>query len=284
MRWCAAGLAVVVLAAAAARVDAQTVGWSIAMKMTRDTGASATAGTTVSREWITPRMLRIEVDHGNAPASMRRNYMLMATDDSTVTMVSPARRTATVTLRPPIHSSVEAISRSVTNTLTDLGPAEPILGHPTRRYRRVSRGSVVESIAGHRCTVRIDATTEYWVAPDVNAGNIATSTLQRMDPEMAEVLTRATATAHDTMPRGTPLREVRRAVIRDGQEHTQTSTRTFEFTELSHGPIPDSVFQIPNGYARYDIRRAAIASSKKIDSLMRAAGERLAARVCAPGG
>jgi hypothetical protein len=290
----------------AAQLDAQSPtgtidGWALTVRTTTDSGSLD------HKHWLTRKMriaghfVRTEVPDGPIPpAPLGMGTPTMISDDSahTTTMLMANMRRAMVTpIGSTVHLNVpnDSTSRFIVApamSMRDLGAAEPILGHPTHKYSISTSYVAQTTMLGSPCRKTVNDIETIWVATD----------LQREEQLRKYVRDSRPATNAELGPVGDSVtrmnlhreRLVNGMILRDEVVLTKPSaagppvkvTYTTEVLELSHGPIPRSMFAVPADYqmmprppqrpvdsAALKARRAAIDSSVR---------ERMYALVCDP--
>jgi hypothetical protein len=195
-------------------------------------------------------------------------------------MVSPIGSTL------QLNATNDSTSRFIvapTMAMRDLGPGEPILGHPTHKFRITMSYVAQTTLLGSPCRRTANSVETIWVAAD----------LQREEQLRIYVRDSRPTTNAEFGPVGDSLARLRLhrerlingLILRDETVLTKPSaggtpakvTSTTEVLELSHGPIPRSMFAVPAGYkmltrpargpvdsASLKARRAAIDSSVNV--------------------
>jgi hypothetical protein len=277
-------------------------GWKLTVRMTTDSGSLD------HKHWFTRKMViaghlvRTEMpDAPIAPGPRGIHTPTLISDDSAHTtmallddvrsaMVSPVPSTIQL---PGMNESTSRFIVAPTMAMRDLGAGEPILGHPTHKYRITESYVAQTTLLGSPCRRTTNSVETIWAATD----------LQRVEQLRKYVLDSRPTTNVELGPVGDSLARLRLhrerlingLILRGESVLTRPSaagapikvTMTTEVLELSHGPVPRSMFAVPADYkmltrptrppvdsATLKARRAAIDSSVSV---------RMHALMCDPG-
>ena len=257
--------------------------WSYTMNIKTDSGNGRPPSSIAIRQVVTDRFLRMETVQvsgmGSALDGAEGTYTLMDSGDSTMTLIMPSQKMASVMAMPPTLGAAVTMQMNRHNdkksTIEDLGPGEHLLGHATERYHVTTAGSVEITSAGQTCTRSISGTSDLWIAPDVDFHATVTAMRQHLAPGAVEGLLSETGEPGITMPKGAALRSINRTTQTDATGTTHTLTMTMDIVELTHGPVSDALFAIPDGYKTMDMRKLmAKLPAGLMDSLTAAAAEK----------
>jgi hypothetical protein len=236
-----------------------TEGWIVALRMTSDAPSGALSRGSSIRTWIAGDRARMEADTGRMPTSVTGAYSVFNARDRTMAVVMPADSTVTISDMAAMGSGAFVIktelSSVVRDSVEDLGAGDLILGHPTRRYRISKAYSITYTVREQSCVKRVASVGESLVATDI-ADSITFGTLLGagvMSPGLGSSFkTLEALRAHD--PKGLMLRS--RGTLTESRDGGPTSTisTTIEVVELTHGPIADSVLDLPAAYTTRDMR------------------------------
>lgn len=262
-------------------------GWTFAMRFTIDSGAGGTPVVMSMRQQVAGSRLRMETSALGMPEEASGMYMIFSNADTSMTTVMPGQRAAMIM---PMNGMpgmpnfrAQRMSVHATNSdLTDLGPGEAILGHATHRYRIASSGAMELTIMGQTCTQKFDHVSELWIAPDVDMDAARQAILNSMSSiGPMELEMQMYGSARSQLPKGTALRTVATTKSYDVAGNARPVTTTMEYTELSHGAIPDSAFAIPAGFQTTNMRELMKAvPAGMLDSVMKATREKGSNTVC----
>jgi len=240
-------------------------GWTVTTNVTTDSGDHAHRTSMATRQQIAPNFVRIEytqVSGERGPIGDAEGmYMVMRGADTTLLMVMPQQRLASITglggMLAPMQASMKEAARpadthSITRTVDDLGAGERILGHATRHFRVTSKGTV--SYADLKCSRRIDAETEFWIAPDVDIDTPMAEAFKSAVPGLSLDDDPSDQSSTGDLPKGAEMRSIRRAWATDAQGRSHVITTTSEIVELRHGALADSLFEAPKDFRVMDTR------------------------------
>lgn len=266
MRTVAAVVASAMLLHASPSTAQHTItGWTVTTNVTTDSGDHAHRTSMATRQQIAPNFVRIEytqVSGERGPIGDAEGmYLVMRGADTTLLMVMPQQRIASITgmgqMIAPMQASMKdaarpADTRTMTRTVDDLGAGERILGHATRHFRVTSKGSVF--YADLKCTRRVDAETEFWIAPDVDIDTPMEQAFKSAMPGMSLDDETSDKPSTSDLPKGTEMRSIRRSWEHDATGKSIVITTTSEIVELQHGELADSLFQAPKDFHVVDTR------------------------------
>lgn len=277
------------LFAATARAQSGPIGWTFTMNMTTDSGDAAHRSSIATRHQVMGHTRRMEfVQVSNIPLATAAEgiYQLWKSADSTMTMVMPKDRTATVTnvggmLAGNFGGIKPKIAQHVTKSqMDDLGAGEKILGHPTHHIRVTTEGTVEVTMMGQTCTGTLNNVSEMWIAPDVDLKAAMEAVSKTMSGAFGIADDDLPGAAPSSLPAGTPLRTVTRSTRPNALGRSITVTTTSEYVELTHGPLDPSLFTVPSDYHVKDMRQMmANLPAGMLDSAMNAGAERGASSV-----
>jgi hypothetical protein len=246
--------------ACAAHAQAPANGTTVTMQARIDSGGTTKPVEMSMRRQTAGNRSRMETTptSGAAPAAGAEGVVVIFRgDDSTMITITPSQRTAMIMAQSMVTSFAPSFTENLTgHTVEDLGPGEPILGHATRHYRVTTTGTFEISMMGEKCSAPLNATSEHWIAPDVDLG--LTDTLGSGSPFGSGVnpIGKMKRTGvPSTMPKGGVLRSIAKSQRKgpDGSQLTVTSTT--QVTELVQGPLDSSVFAPPADYRVMDMRQ-----------------------------
>jgi hypothetical protein len=226
-------------------------GWTVTMRMSSDSGGGPPRTTTM-RMQTSGQHVRIEMLGGAAAKVTGSGYMLATAGDSSLTTVTPARRTSMTMssgLGRDAMPRVEATEAKV-DRVEKLGPGETLLGHATTRYRITESWTTKVALANDSCARHVTRTAEMWIATDVDltgALEQVAKALGRSGPvDNTDALRSARS---ERMPKGTALRTVAKSSDASGAAQ---KTNTTEIVELTHAALDTMLFVVPADYQRID--------------------------------
>ena len=246
----------------AAAAQATSPGWIYATTFSYDSGDGTHRGSLSVRFQATDRASRMQYMHmeGSSMAnatSLEGAYVLQNRADSSTMMVIPSQQLVTIMAGPMLSLSAPLkpqVSQHVTTkNVEDLGSGDRILDHATQHYRVTRRGTMEIKLGDQSCTRPIDDVSEVWIAPDVDLTPAMQSALGQTGAEIGDLLKQDPPTK---LPKGGLLRAVTRSSRPDAQGGSRTITATVEITELSQASLDSSLFVVPDGYRRIDMRQA----------------------------
>lgn len=259
-----AGAAVLALAPATL-VDAQTTGKDLAMDFRTSSSVEGSADSGAVRGHVVSSPTKVRIDMsaigGRAPTPL-------ATDGNVSMIVSDSGRTITyldvknsqyVRFRPnemfaqaQQMGGVKMDFTGTEATVTSLGAGPAILGHPTARYRVVTRMTMTITGMGQQQSVKISSTTDYHYPTDLRsafnpfASFTGTDMLSMFGGSSKELATKLKA-AEDKLPKAPPLRIATSSTVA-GPGVTTTTTSYTEVTSVQWVNADPRVFEIPAGY------------------------------------
>ncbi len=272
-------------------VQAQTAepGWTFTMRVEVDSGRGDSGkSVVVVRTRVAAGMTRTELElPGVENSVMAGMYSVFRSRDSTMTVVIPSRRIASVmstnggagALTQTIRHNVVRTARP---TIADLGPGDTILGHATHRYRVSGAGRIDYSVYDQVCSRPFESVSEVWIAPDVPASELAHVLTDNL--AAAGLPTGFVAGADSVNAAGlagTALRTTGTLTDRSIPGRPVIVRTTMSFTELARGPIADSVFAPPADYTVRDMRAmSAQLPPGMLDDAVREANLSLLQQMC----
>ncbi len=278
-----ATIIIATLAPIAALSAQRTVdGWRYARTLTVDSG-DGRAHVISTRHIVADGLVRTESMSDNARISSltKGSYMVISARDSTSMSVLPSQSTAmimpAILLTDPSFEPPSVVSHATSATLTDLGPGERILGHETHRYRAATVGSVDVTMNGKTCTRTINGTMETWLAADVDLTPMFEMEIAVLggDAQRRRIDSLHKQAVLTSGPRGLAIRTVRTEIVADSAGRERTIVSTMEYTELEHGPIDQSLFEVPAGFRIRDMRKLSAMTPQRLDSIRRASANPL---------
>jgi hypothetical protein len=161
--------------------------------------------------------------------------------------------TAPIVLPGPHDSAAHFVS-APTMTMRDLGPGEPILGHPTHRYSFTESYVAQTTLFDQPCKRTVNSVELIWTATDLpreeklrryvfDARPPTGTPLGYVNDSLARIRLH-----RERLVNGFLLRS-ESSITRPGAHGTNTTTKiTMEVSELAHGPVPRSLFAVPDGF------------------------------------
>lgn len=259
-------------------------GWKLVVRSTIDSGGADHRHWTTSTMWVAGHLVRTEMSDARLSAMPGFTYPVMIDNDSahTVTAIFDRTRSASVTqlpATPPLGRWNDTTSRFITGptmTMRDLGAGEPILGHPTHKYSVAISYVSQEPLMGGPCQRTVNSEETIWAATDLRREESLRKYVRDSKPltnvELGPVMDslQRLHLHRERLVNGLILRSST-ALAKPGSEVKVTTI--MEVMELTHGPIPKSMFVVPAGYSALPAPR--VAPSPAAESTSRA---RMAAR------
>jgi len=270
----------------AAPALAQTSGWTFTLRMDTDSGGGAAKRTSiVTRFQALPDRYRTEYIQATGElGAIEGAYQIFNMADSSMTMVMPAQKMASVTaLNSALLKQVDVPKAGAThytrNDVADLGAGPKILGHATRHFRVSTAGTMEWTGSGQSCSQKIDSETDYWIAPDLQLGAAG----DELGP-MGAMMSSAGGSSSARIPKGATLRSIARVQRPDGAGGMRTIATTMEIIDLKHEPVSEASFAIPAGFHIMDMTKAmASMPAGMMDSVMHESSAKLMTTMCANG-
>lgn len=212
------------------------------------------------------------IDYKKAqPGFPSGTYMLLDAEKAQVTMVNPRDKTATILPVGGMMSVLGGLGASgmikaeisdVSVEATDLGPGEPILGHPTHKHNVKQSYNVKVSVMGMRREMKMNSSMDTWVATDIPAAEARA--MEEFGRNFVNAIGGAAAFGGDgmqklqaeimrTMPKGVHVKQVTTTTQVDQGGKEETSTMTSEMTEFNRGNIDPKIYEIPSNYTTKDL-------------------------------
>ena len=206
------------------------------------------------REWHAG--IRTRTETVNSP-----NYTLVLDTSRTMYIVSPTTkmiRIASGTDLARENSTDFAATERKLGQYTDLGPAETILGHKTRKYRVSASWTMKLRLLNDATPRPVKYTRTVWLTADSS------------DPAIKAALRTLRRAQTSNLPRGIELRsESTTEGIREGGVVT---TRR-EMTLLRAEPVDPAIFTLPTGYQRVSVSDELRTRMKQADAMQKANDE-----------
>jgi hypothetical protein len=227
-------------------------GWYAESKTSTEfSGANApTTPPRTVREWHAGDRVRTETVNSNI-------YTVVLDTSRTMYIVSPATKmiriaSATDLTRENV-ADLESTERKL-GQYTDLGPAETILGHKTRKYRVSASWTMKLRLLNDATPRPVKYTRTVWLAADSS------------DPAMKAALRTLRRAKTSNLPRGIELKsESTTEGIREGGAIT---TRR-EMTVLRVEPVNPAMFTLPSGYQRVTVSDELRSRLKQADAMQK---------------
>jgi hypothetical protein len=224
---------------------------------------------------------RARIDYLKPMPGMRKGtYILLDAEKQQLILVSPEEKTATVVPAGGLAAALGAVGQTglmkievtdVSVAVDDVGPGEPILGHPTHRYRLDQKSTMSVSAMGFRRTSKNATTTELWMTTDVpssearafeefnrnfagSLGGLGGEGLRTLQEEIQR-----------KMPAGFALRQVATVNETDQGGKTTTTTTTTEVTEFREVALEPSLFEVDPRFRIIDMSAPADSVKKAME-------------------
>ena len=272
----------VCLSSAPLCAQAKVPGWAYTMNITFDSGTGpANRGSMAIRYLTTANAMRMELLQIGGTAnrvtggeSVEGVYTILNDADSTSTTVLPGQHAAMVMPSPRAMFENQPMpsvdTKTVTQSMEDLGNGGVILGHQTRHFRTKTTGSMTFTTGDGACTRSADGESEMWIAPDLDI----TPAMQSMVAHYGFAAAESSSAQSSLSPmKGLPVRTKTRttAVLPNGE--SRVIETTMEFTELSNAPLDASLFKIPDDYKVMDMRAQMAGMFSKAEDVAKARGQ-----------
>jgi hypothetical protein len=259
--------------APAAPAAGTQAGWAYTVKMTVDSGGATKPISIGMRQYVTEKNMRMDFDMtgiAGMPPAMGAGgaYMIFNNADTTMTTVMSDSHTAMImgadylaAVRDEAQSDAKPKS-----AIADLGAGETILGHKTHKYRLTT--TTKDSAIPAACH-EMESVIDMWIAPDIDFDAIQKEVGDRFGSVggLGDMMTEA-GVAQAQVPKGAPLRMIVKS--HDPALPTKVLTISMQFSDLTHGPIADSLFTVPAGFQKMDMR------SMMTPEMIKAAKEQMA--------
>ncbi len=225
--------------------------WTIARRLSADSGNGAAGFSTVQRQIGTAGHLRFEIE---APSRFPQATIVSLVDVARGrrTVLMESTKTATVSTLPrPSATGMSSAFRPAPNGIRDLGPGETIAGLPTRHYRVTGTTETRYNLGDRLCTVSRETVTEYWTTNDPTFTAIQRH-LRELGSAMVEGVTIPAVESSGIASLGPALRIVSQNAVplRDG---ALAVTAKLEVVSFAEGALDASLFEPPEGYRLRDL-------------------------------
>jgi hypothetical protein len=235
-------------------------GWTLAVRVTIDSGSPRSSHWSTSRVRIAGHLVRTDMDDDRWDAMVRNGFARgTIDDDSAHTSMffvgdrgEMTRRSTTADESMQYDSSSRFVAGPTIST-RDLGRGQPILGHPTRKYAVTLTYAAVANPLGETCKRTMNSVEQLWVATDLPRDEKLSHHLR----DAQQVTGIAVGVVDDSLEwlrvqnerglKGFILRSEITLTKPAPSGGTRTIVATAEVTELSHGILPQSVFASPSG-------------------------------------
>jgi hypothetical protein len=236
------------------------------MKVTTDSGGQSKSIT----ERFLASGLKIRMEISTVPETRAMGGMVTITNgaDSTMVSVMPSLQMAMIMRIPGTKvdlTGMPSVSSVTRRDSVDLGPAEAILGYPTRHYRVHSTATMTRTFPDKVCTQVHSGTREMWVTTDTEPGFIIQSVTHSLLSGLGGGVAlngQSLMDIADSIGKGRSKSMALRTVSRDsmtGPDGQMTvKTTTVEYTELSRALVDSMLFEIPAGFQVNDMRSMAL--------------------------
>lgn len=206
------------------------------------------------REWHAGDRMRTEVANSG-------NYTVVLDTSRTMYIVSPTTKviriaSATDLARENV-ADVEATERKL-GRYTDLGPAETILGHKTRKYRVSATWTMKLRLLNDATPRPVKYTRTVWLAADSS------------DPAIKAALRTLRRSKASNLPRGVELKS---EAITEGIREGGAITTRREMTVLRAESVDPAIFTLPTGYQRVAVGDELRTRLKQADQMQKANDE-----------
>lgn len=252
--------------ACAPLLSAQAAGKDLAMDFRTQTSVQGMPDSSSVTGHIVSSASKVRIDMsttgGRAPTPLPTDgpvSMIVSDSGRTITYLD-TKNSQYMTFRPAeMLTQVQemgAVKMDFTGSeaiVTRLGAGPAILGHPTVRYRVVTRMTMTITGMGQQQSVRIASTTDYHYPTDITSnfnpfsGITGTDMLGMFGGNSRELAAKLKA-AEAKLPKAPPLRTRTTATVTTQGVNQVTKTST-EVTSVRWVNADPKVFEIPAGYA-----------------------------------
>ena len=212
-------------------------------------------------------------------------YMISNTTKGTTTTVDPAKHQYTVIDLADLAKTSAALQQSmggmmkteltdVKVDIEDLGAGEPLEGYSTVHYRMTESYTMKMSIMGHTSESATHATSEFWVAPQLDEiMNPGARPSSAVVPGPMAALSAEIAKAYAKVRKGVVLKSVNTTQSENGGK-TRATTMTMVISNVKRVPVSASAFEVPAGYTKVASFSDALSPMGAIADSMKAARSR----------
>ena len=233
-------------------------GWVMTRMTVVDSGGTSTPMKTMSLMQLTRGHVRVDVAAIDAsmPAPPKGSYIVMDIAHGTMAAVDPETRLAMISPLNGMAGGTGApfkaeVAGEQKYSVEDLGPGEPMLSHPTHRYRESLSYTMKITIDNQSCSIPQRDVSEVWTATDVEIPLNLQETIERSGGGVGGGQT--LAALRTGKMKGFPMKIVTKSAGRGkGAPAVTTTTRVTAFTRAS---LDGSVFATPTGYETKDLQK-----------------------------
>ncbi|HLE60141.1 MAG TPA: DUF4412 domain-containing protein [Thermoanaerobaculaceae bacterium] len=244
-------LLVVVLVALAAQSFAGVV---LVAKTTAEGGMGVEQQNSVAKSWVSGDHGKTMFEESSSPLMGKGTYIITKDGGKTMYLVSPEDKTYMKWDLDSIMGFAGGAMKMMNMKFSDpkveaLGeePDGLIAGIPTVHYRFRTSYTMSMSFMMMKKTTRVVKEEDIWAAPKLIDAALGIW-LRKTPPKTGNEDLDGLIKAEMGKVQGFPLKRKTVTTNTDEKGKVETNTVTMEVTELQMVPVPDSTFEIPQGY------------------------------------
>lgn len=290
LRACLPGLLLAAtLPAAVAAQSARGTGYTT--EMTTDSGGRKITTSIQMAELGAKFLTRIKSDGAGQPVEM---FTVIDSVAGTVTQVMPA---ASIAMIVPASLMKQGAQPNLTMEMqgspkvdvVDLGAAEPILGHATRRSSQTLAYTIKVTVGGESCAKPIREVADVWTTGEVQLPDLTSAVQRFTGTDASSPFARFLDSLQSKTVKGTVLRRAGTSTTVSGQGDTLRVISTMQVTALNLDGVDPREFEVPDGYRVMDMRdqMAAMGPGAMQEAIFAAqlkAADKIKAILCPSGG
>jgi TonB family protein len=228
-------------------------GWVFTQRMTVDSGNGRTPIVFTSRYTGTGGKARSETEIAPPVSPGGPLVTIMDSSARTITLVMSAANISMIGPMPALPARTARTVASDTASQYDLGPGEPILGHPTTRRQIVVTSTVTESLGAIACTRTTKAEITLWRIADSTVSTVQRAMAMSLGgalgggSDVAQAIERASKRRIDGSVVRAVLRQATGAPAGAPDGAQRVVTMTMDVIEARFGDVDAALFAVPAG-------------------------------------
>lgn len=242
---------ILTIAAAALFLATQARAGLVITTVVKSDGGNGNSADMTGTGWFDGQKFRLDVKESGNPMMKKGAYLVTKDLNQNMYLVDPSEKTyMTWDMKAMVSMGSFKVSNIKSETILDeKGPA--MLGLPTRHIKRRVSYTMEMSMMGFKNTQSVVDETESWITTKyqelMKAMKQSFMGFKTGNPDLDKLA----EAAHSD---GLPLKEIRVSKGTDLKSgKTSSTTLTTEITSIKEQKIPDSMFEIPDGYSEMNM-------------------------------
>ena len=214
------------------------------------------------------RLEQVEGDRPGIPGSGPGTYMLMLGDNRKLYSVDPAKKEYYEFDIAKMQSQIGAMMKAMPGMqmkfsdleykVEDLGDGEPILGHPTRRFKISNEMTMNAAVGGDSMAITMSTTSDTYYAKDLEIDGPEmmsigdTTVLSQFGDMIPAAYSKRVREESKKLPKLVSLKSVANVVSSFGPMD-MTMTMTNLVSRVTKKQVPAATFEVPAGYKKIDM-------------------------------